>query len=71
MRQTSEYSGKQAGDPVRGGEAMIRVTQVEEPPRHLVLGEIGYNNVTNKLRERLAQIEEWRETSLGADFPKA
>ncbi|WP_431322077.1 oxidoreductase [Rhizobium sp. YTU87027] len=71
MRQTSEYSGKQAGDPVRGGEAMIRVTQVEDPPRHLVLGEIGYNNVTNKLRERLAQIEEWRETSLAADFSKA
>ncbi|MEK1891994.1 MAG: oxidoreductase [Rhizobium sp.] len=70
MRQTSEYSGKQAGDPVRAGEAMIRITQVENPPRHLVLGEIGYSNVTNKLRERLAQIEEWRETSLGADFPK-
>ncbi len=70
MRQTAEYSGKQAGDPVRAGEAMIRITQVENPPRHLVLGELGYNNVTNKLRERLAQIEEWRETSLGADFPK-
>ena len=71
MQQTSEYSGKQAGDPVRAGEAMIKITQVENPPRHLVLGELGYNNVTNKLRERLAQIEEWRETSLGADFPKA
>lgn len=70
MRQTAEYSGKQAGDPVRAGEAMIRITEVENPPRHLVLGELGYNNVTNKLRERLAQIEEWRETSLGADFPK-
>ena len=71
MQQTSEYSGKQAGDPVRAGEAMIEITQVENPPRHLVLGELGYNNVMNKLRERLAQIEEWRETSLGADFPKA
>ncbi len=70
MRQTAEYSGKQAGDPVRAGEAMIRITEVENPPRHVVLGELGYNNVTNKLRERLAQIEEWRETSLGADFPK-
>ncbi|NMN71084.1 oxidoreductase [Rhizobium sp. 57MFTsu3.2] len=70
MRQTAEYSGKQAGDPVRAGEAMIRITEVENPPRHLVLGELGYNNVTKKLRERLAQIEEWRETSLGADFPK-
>ncbi|OCJ03656.1 short-chain dehydrogenase/reductase [Rhizobium sp. AC44/96] len=71
MQQTAEYSGRQAGDPVRAAQAMIRITEVDNPPRHLVLGELGYNNVTNKLRERLALIEEWRETSLGADFPKA
>jgi NAD(P)-dependent dehydrogenase (short-subunit alcohol dehydrogenase family) len=71
MRQTAEHSGKQAGDPVRAARAMIKITEVDDPPRHLVLGEIGYNNVANKLRERLVQIEEWRETSLSADFPKA
>lgn len=71
LKATAENSGKQAGDPVRAGEAMIKITEIDNPPRHLVLGELGYNNVTNKLRERLAQIEEWRDTSLGADFPKA
>jgi NAD(P)-dependent dehydrogenase (short-subunit alcohol dehydrogenase family) len=71
MRMTAANSGKQQGDPVRAGEAMIRITETENPPRHLVLGEFGYNAVTEKLKERLALIEKWREASLGADFPKA
>lgn len=71
MRTTAANSGKQQGDPVRAGEAMIRITETENPPRHLVLGEFGYNAVTEKLKERLALIEKWREASLGADFPKA
>lgn len=71
MKTTAANSGKQRGDPQRAAEAMIGITQIDNPPRHLVLGEEGYTNVTNKLKQRLAQIEEWRETSLGADFPKA
>ncbi len=70
LKATSEYSGTQAGDPVRAAEAMIRITESANPPRHLVLGEIGFNNVTNKLKARLEEIEGQREASLGADFPK-
>jgi hypothetical protein len=36
----------------------------------LVLGKFGLNAVTTKLSQRLAEIEQWRETSLGADFPQ-
>ncbi len=70
LKATSEKSGTQAGDPVRAGEAMIRVTEMENPPRHLVLGAWGYDAVTSRLKQRLAEIEAWRETSLGADFPQ-
>ncbi|MCX4195598.1 oxidoreductase [Methylobacterium organophilum] len=69
-KATSEKSGTQAGDPVRAGEAMIRVTEMENPPRHLVLGAWGYDAVTSRLKQRLAEIEAWRETSLGADYPQ-
>jgi NAD(P)-dependent dehydrogenase (short-subunit alcohol dehydrogenase family) len=71
MRQTAGYSGQQPGDPVRAAEAIIKITEVEKAPRHLVLGEFGYGAVTNKLRERLALVEEWKDTSIGADFPKS
>lgn len=69
MSSTAGYSGKQPGDPVRAGEAMIAATQADEAPRHLVLGAIAYGAVTDKLKERLAQIDRWKETSLSADFP--
>jgi NAD(P)-dependent dehydrogenase (short-subunit alcohol dehydrogenase family) len=70
LKATSEKSGTQAGDPVRAGEAMIRVTELQDPPRHLVLGAWGFDAVTSRLKQRLAEIEAWRETSLGADYPQ-
>ncbi|MGE9549743.1 oxidoreductase [Erwinia amylovora] len=70
MKGTSEGSGRQPGDPVRAAQAMIAITQQANPPRHLVMGAFGYDAVTAKLKERLAQIEAWKETSLGTDFPK-
>lgn len=71
LKATAAKSGTQAGDPVRAAEAMIRVTEMADPPRHLVLGAWGYEAVTTRLKQRLAEIEAWRETSLGADYPEA
>ncbi|MDP4004339.1 oxidoreductase [Methylobacterium sp. NEAU K] len=71
LKATAEKSGTQAGDPVRAAEAMIRVTESESPPRHLVLGAWGFEAVTGRLKQRLTEIEAWRETSLGADYPAA
>ena len=34
------------------------------------MGAFGFEAVTSKLRERLAQIEAWKETTLGTDFPE-
>ncbi len=71
LKATSGNSGKQAGDPVRAADAMIRLAAMDAPPRHLVLGRMGYDSVTAKLRERLTAIETDREISLGADYPDA
>lgn len=69
MKSTAEYSGTQAGDPARAAKAMIAITEHANPPRHLVMGAWGYDAVTNKLKERLAQIEAWKQTSIETDFP--
>jgi NAD(P)-dependent dehydrogenase (short-subunit alcohol dehydrogenase family) len=66
---TKEASGKQAGDPVRAGEAMIAISQMVEPPRHVPLGAWAYEAVLADRRERLKQIEAVREMSLSADYP--
>ncbi|HEV7775283.1 MAG TPA: oxidoreductase [Luteibacter sp.] len=68
LKSTSDNSGKQAGDPVRAAQAIIALTQVDDAPRHLVLGAWGFDAVTRKLTERLAEIEKWRDTSISADF---
>ncbi len=70
LANTARISGTQPGDPVRAGEAMIRITEIDNPPKHLVLGAFGIEAVTAKLKETLAEIEAWRETGLSADFPK-
>ena len=71
METTSGYSGTQAGDPVRAAQAMIAVTEEAHPPRHFVLGAFGMDHVTEKLRERLNEIEGRREASLATDYPES
>jgi NAD(P)-dependent dehydrogenase (short-subunit alcohol dehydrogenase family) len=69
LAAVSAQSGKQAGDPVRAGEAMIKLTESENPPLHIVFGAQGFGVVTGKLRQELAEIEAWRELGLATDFP--
>ena len=69
LAAVSAQSGKQAGDPVRAGEAMIKLTESENPPLHIVFGAQGLGVVTGKLRQELAEIEAWRELGLATDFP--
>jgi NAD(P)-dependent dehydrogenase (short-subunit alcohol dehydrogenase family) len=67
---TREMSGKQPGDPKRAAEAMIAITQQSAPPRHLVLGEFGFNAVVDRMQKRLEEVRDNRELSLSADFPR-
>ncbi len=60
LKTTSEKSGTQAGSPTKAAEMMIAITQETRPPRHLVLGAWGNEQVIAKLGERVAEIEAWR-----------
>ncbi len=68
-RYFAANDGKQAGDPVRAAEAMIAVVESPNPPLRLLLGVAAYNRLQQKLSTWTAEIETWRETTLGADFP--
>jgi NAD(P)-dependent dehydrogenase (short-subunit alcohol dehydrogenase family) len=70
MQRVSGYSGTQPGDPVRAAAAMIQIAESKTPPRHLVLGAVGLETVTTHLRKSIAEIEAWRDLSLGTDYPK-
>jgi NAD(P)-dependent dehydrogenase (short-subunit alcohol dehydrogenase family) len=71
LEATANYSGKQPGDPVRAVEAIVTAVEAGNPPKHLVLGSIALDGIRNKLKETLAEVEAWADTSRGADYPES
>ena len=69
LRSLAGRSGTQPGDPVRAAAAIIEAVQAAQPPQHLVLGAMGLENVRKSLTEKLEEIDTWKQTSLGADYP--
>jgi NAD(P)-dependent dehydrogenase (short-subunit alcohol dehydrogenase family) len=65
------YSGNQPGDPVRAAKAMILVTETENPPLRLLLGEAAMKGARIKLEELKHDFDTWEAVTVGADFPKA
>ena len=70
-RQISGYSGKQAGDPARAAQAIIRVAESPAPPVNLVLGKDGLKRVREKLDKFSDSLRQWETTTVAADFPES
>ncbi len=64
------YSGNQPGDPVRAAQAMIQITEIENPPLRLLLGAAALKGARLKLEELRNDFETWAAVTEGADFPK-
>ena len=64
------YSGNQPGDPIRAAKAIVKVTEVENPPLRLLLGAAALKNARLKLDVLITDFDAWAETSVGADFPQ-
>lgn len=67
--QLRASSGKQAGDPERAADAIIKIVESADPPLHLVLGSNGVQRVREALRGVLRSVDEWEAVSLATDFP--
>lgn len=72
VRKTQErylaMNGQQAGDPEKAAEIFISLAERTDPPLHLFLGADAYKRASKKLAEMAAELEKWKETTLGADF---
>ena len=60
--------GHQPGDPAAAAEAIVQAVLAEKPPLHLVLGKFAYDHAVKHLADMGAELEAWRETTLGCDF---
>jgi NAD(P)-dependent dehydrogenase (short-subunit alcohol dehydrogenase family) len=67
--ETGARSGNQAGDPVRGAEAIIKAVEAKDTPLRLLLGKPALDLAYRKLESQKANFDAWAETTLGADFP--
>ncbi|MFD9689628.1 oxidoreductase [Kitasatospora sp. NPDC059088] len=61
--------GHQPGDPARAARAVIEAVTAGQPPLRLLLGKAAYDIATAKLDSLRAGFDDWREVTLGADFP--
>jgi NAD(P)-dependent dehydrogenase (short-subunit alcohol dehydrogenase family) len=64
-------SGKQVGDPVRAGHAIIKALESDNAPLHLVLGRIALDTARTKIELLRGELDAWEETSLSADYPES
>jgi NAD(P)-dependent dehydrogenase (short-subunit alcohol dehydrogenase family) len=69
-KRLAQRNGRQPGDPRKAAEAMLHITQVEEPPLHLLLGSDALKLVGEKLGALQAEIMKWAPVSAGTDYPK-
>jgi len=63
--------GLQLSDPRRVAEVLIEVSENENPPLHLPLGEDSYSGIQNQLDKISKEISQWRETSLATGYQTA
>jgi NAD(P)-dependent dehydrogenase (short-subunit alcohol dehydrogenase family) len=64
-------SGKQAGDPVRACEAILKALQSDDAPLHLTLGRRALDVARSKVESLRQELDAWEKTTLGADYPES
>jgi NAD(P)-dependent dehydrogenase (short-subunit alcohol dehydrogenase family) len=55
--------------PRRIADAVLMVSELENPPLHLLLGHDVYKAYREKLRGLMASVEEWKAVTLDVNFP--
>jgi short-subunit dehydrogenase len=61
-------NGQQPGDPEKASEILIGLAEEEHPPLHLYLGQDAYHRASSKLAAMTSELEEWKSTTISADF---
>ncbi|MGB9097649.1 oxidoreductase [Erwinia sp.] len=68
VAKLDDFAGNQLGDPERAAEALIAVTNVTQPPLHLLLGSDALKRSEQMQAAFRHDVERWREVTLSTDF---
>jgi NAD(P)-dependent dehydrogenase (short-subunit alcohol dehydrogenase family) len=61
--------GRQAGDPARAAEAIIKAVQADTPPFRLALGRDAVKRIGAEMEAQRRDLDTWADVAMGADFP--
>jgi len=64
----NEMNGRQPGDPDKAAAVLIKVSEEENPPLHLFLGEDAYSRAHAKTEEVKKELEQWKDYTLATSF---
>jgi NAD(P)-dependent dehydrogenase (short-subunit alcohol dehydrogenase family) len=63
-----KMDGAQAGDPEKAAAVMIAITDMPEPPLHLLLGSDAYNRALAKLELLDKDYQQWENLTKSTDY---
>ena len=64
-------NGNQVGDPAKLAQALLRITEMEQPPLRFIAGADALAAAEEKLAERQQQIDAFRKMSSSLAFADA
>lgn len=64
-----QFADHLPGDPSKVAEAVLMVTELDDPPLRLLLGRDVLNAMRNKIAAMSASIEEWKAVTKDVNFP--
>nr|AGU11764.1 short chain dehydrogenase [uncultured organism] len=66
-----QINGNQPGDPQKAAELLIQVSESENPPVHLLLGEDAYQMAERKIATMQHDMQQWQEAATATGFVEA
>src|SRR5476649_1225626 len=67
-KDREDKSGKQAGDPAKAAQDLLRIIAEPNPPVHLLLGNDAVKLVREKIEALTNEVKAWEEVSASTDF---
>lgn len=67
-KMLDSYNGHQPGDPKKLAAVLINITELDQPPVHLLLGPDSYHSVLEQRVKEAVELEQWKQLSLSTDF---
>ncbi|MFZ4860864.1 oxidoreductase [Sphingobacterium sp. Mn56C] len=61
-------NGKQPGNPEKAVEALVKITEMEQPPLRLLLGTDAYNRVQAKMQQLNEEFNLYKDITFSTDF---